>query len=263
MVRPAKTTPRPPATGLAVPGCYAAGLLDCGGRLSEEHYFSKVLMKAFARADSATSIRILRPGRHDRQVPPAAGLHEPVLCQRHNSALNDLDTMSARLFCGMREGLKLIPAYSCRAINGASLERWMLKVLCGSIAAEGKPVPLSWVRKLFAHEDIVAPCGLYMHVDLTKRHFESFGIELGAFRNNDGISGSVVRFDALRFTLDMAGQGRTVRPNEVGAARLLRPLGIWFEQGGLVRFYVLFDWGAAPASPDSLVVNVLDVGPPT
>jgi hypothetical protein len=121
------------------------------------------------------------------------------------------------------EGIKLVPGYPCRAVNGASLERWILKILCGSLAAEGEPVPLSWVLKLFAHDDILAPCGLYMHVYLTRRHFAPFGIELGVFRNDEGVSGAVVRLDALSFTLDMVGQGRTVRPNEVGAARLLRP----------------------------------------
>jgi hypothetical protein len=237
-------------------------LADCGGSLSEEHYFSKALTRAFVRADGASTIRLLRPGKPERNVPPEQAFHAPILCQRHNSALTGLDRTSACLFDGIREGVKLIPAYPCRAVNGTNLERWMLKVICGVLADEQKPMPLQWLRWLFGYEDIAAPLGLHMHADISKPMTGQIGIiQFGLFRNAGGISGAVLTLDAVSFTLDLEGKGLTVQPSEVGSIRMLRPLGIWFDQAGATRFYLAFDWGAAHVTDDSLAIDVLDVGP--
>jgi hypothetical protein len=259
-VRTPATVPLPPVTGHRVEGCYASALGDCGGPLTKEHYFSKALLRAFTRAEGSPTVRLLRPGRPDRNVHPEKALHEPILCKRHNSALSPLDTTAERLFEGVREGVKLVPRFPCRAVNGSAFERWMLKAACGFLVAERGAAPLEWLRTLFGETEIDPPCGLYMHLDITRPlHGEVGKLQFGLFRDRAGVSGAVATFDAVTFTLDLRGNGRTVRPSEVGSLRMLRPLGIWFDRGGFTRFYLAFDWGASKSAEDSVVFNVLDV----
>ena len=257
-VRPARTTPRPPRTRYAVPGCYAGTLNDCGGPLTDEHYFSKTLMKALARASSSRTILFLRPGRPARNTVPEAAMHGRILCRRHNNVLTDLDRGAALLFESMQQAVKLFPDYPCRLCHGANLELWLLKAACGVLADGQDVVPDQWVRWLFGVDAIQHPRGLYMHADFTRTFTpRENGLEFGMFRNSDGWSGIVARFPMMSFTLDVSGQQRTVLPDEVNAARLHRPLGAWFDQGGATRFYLAFDWGTTPATQTSIVFTVL------
>ena len=97
-----------------------------------------------------------------------------------------------------------------------------------------------------------------MHVHAAKRLVvdQLPFLEFGIFRDSEGVSGATVTLDTATFTLDLRAQHRAVRPTEVGSTRIFRPLGLWFDQAGNTRFYLLFDWGNVDTAQTSVVVEL-------
>ncbi|MRG91673.1 hypothetical protein [Polyangium spumosum] len=254
----AKTTPKLPQTGYSHPKCYALALEDCDRKISREHYFSKGLVRAYALSRSASdTIRVMRPNKPDMELPSEQALQSNILCRRHNSALSVLDASAERLFRAIHEGTKVVPAYNCRVIAGKNLELWILKVLCGSFAADGIKVPVDWLRLLFGYTDLAAPSGLYMQVPVNKTIESAWSVSLGAYQDDRGTSGAEVSLCGVRFILDLRGERRAHRKSDIGSMKLYRPRGIWFDHSGATTFYLWLDWGVAPAAYESVVLDVL------
>ncbi len=141
------------------PGCYAGSLGDCAGGLSREHYFSDAILKLFGDVDMKVS-GLPWQEEGDQKILRAASLVSNVLCQEHNQRLSPLDQEAEQFFntvykC-IRGGIQgLIPIDGLRfEFDGRLLERWMLKVICGAIAAgnyrgHSRVVPASWVDVLY------------------------------------------------------------------------------------------------------------------
>ena len=164
------TTPPGLVTGISLPKCYAHMDSNCRPPISREHAFTKSILKRWG----ATSItRTLRSG-HTRDIPVrTAGTK--VLCQRHNSALSALDNVGDRFVGAMK--MQWIHARSNETqdhhflFSGYDVERWMLKVLCGSVhqqkASRLRPstvwqVPPAWSAILFQGRQFPPRAGLYV-----------------------------------------------------------------------------------------------------
>jgi hypothetical protein len=96
----------------------------------------------------------------EQKILRAASLVSNVLCQKHNQRLSPLDKEAEDFFNTIykctRGGIQgLIPIDDLHfEFNGRLLERWMLKVICGAIAAgnyrgNSRVVPSSWVDVLY------------------------------------------------------------------------------------------------------------------
>jgi hypothetical protein len=141
------------------PGCYAGSLADCAGGLSREHYFSDAILRLFGDVDMKVSgMPWQKEG--EQKILRAASLVSNVLCQKHNQRLSPLDKEAEDFFNTIykctRGGIQgLIPIDDLHfEFNGRLLERWMLKVICGAIAAgnyrgNSRVVPSSWVDVLY------------------------------------------------------------------------------------------------------------------
>lgn len=103
------------------------------------------------------------------------GFSAKVLCERHNSALSKLDQVGGRFVGALTRALERriegVATDFHRLFNGANVQRWMLKVLCGLNAAgrvsrdrHRTPwhLPLRWLDVLLGDAAFSRGTGLYL-----------------------------------------------------------------------------------------------------
>jgi len=130
-------------TGESLAGCFASASHDCTSKLSLEHWISHDVLRSYS-VDGRLYISGV-PWLGGQQVwLPTKRLGANVLCTRHNAALSRLDAMAGQMFrvlhgyqtaqakpdSSARQGDSLVAVFA-----GPDLERWLLKVLWGGVAA--------------------------------------------------------------------------------------------------------------------------------
>jgi hypothetical protein len=156
------------------PKCYAGEVGGCSTKLSREHFISESLLEIL-EADGGqlhvTNFPWLREG--ERKYVGAANLTAKVLCENHNSAFSPYDAIGTQFLATVlqvghpkRDGGSRVRAL----FNGADVERWLLKVLCGVVAMEAKPspwrAPNGWVDALLKREGDRLPPGMGLWLNL-------------------------------------------------------------------------------------------------
>jgi hypothetical protein len=133
------TRPPTPSTGYSHPRCYAGDLSDCSYTITREHYFSRNILSTMG--SGRVSGFAWQSG--ETKELDFASLTSKILCDRHNSALSPLDAEAGELFMALGEIDAALadaaPAAPSKdySLNGADLERWLLKVLVGICHAKG------------------------------------------------------------------------------------------------------------------------------
>lgn len=167
----ASTFPPGSKTGYSRQGCYAAFFNDCGSKLSKEHYLSESILKILNQKERG-GLRVgglpWQEGDISQPISPKS-LTARILCERHNSALSNLDSMAVRLFRTFDNIAGNTENKLC-LFNGHDIERWLLKVLCGMFVSNnlnpGRPVqkdiPLQWIEVLFQARGFDSGQGLYV-----------------------------------------------------------------------------------------------------
>lgn len=160
------TRPKAPRTGVAVEGCYAGALLDCGGELTGEHYASKNVLKQLGKA---FTIKGPPWAPSDTKVSPES-LTAHVLCKRHNNALSGLDEVAGKFYPLMLSTIQG-KRVGVHEFDGEDLERWAIKLMLG-VAVSGNTtypgltrlrpdqIPLEYLRVLFGECEMADGCGL-------------------------------------------------------------------------------------------------------
>lgn len=252
------TVPSDPVTGRAHPGCYARSLNDCCPTISGEHIVSHSILKVMgSRSDGVIEIGGSYPFLNGTTRELRAGSFKAnVLCRRHNSALTGIDTVG--------EWLIGRPNLPVRIFNGPAVERWMLKVLLGNVAAgtwalrdgekPSKEVPSDWVRVLFGRDTFQAGAGLFVTgneggtvntPDIWLR-LESYGI----WNKDDGLlSGILIRTDIHAFVLSIEPQGKFPVLDGTWFHRPTRL--VYSKKAGAVLRDMYFDWG--PGVPHTVL----------
>lgn len=234
--RPSGTTPPRPRTGRHEPGCYAACLNDCGGKLSREHYFSRSLLEAIGEF----IVSGFTWAKEEKRVGINA-LTSKVLCERHNNALSTIDPVAERLFTGIRRidaafggkvDLEEVP--DLVIVNGPDLQRWMLKALCGLVASgastrdEGGQatwrLPDQLVQVLFGHFDWPGRWDLYVRAEPGTQVWsnQAVGFQLLAARDTEAVLGMTMNVGGIEARLLLG------HPGDV-AGLLQRPSALVFE----------------------------------
>jgi hypothetical protein len=160
------------------PRCYASALGDCQGKVNREHYVSRSVLEQIGDGKSVTVRNLPFQNKDVSKEIGIASLTAKVLCERHNSALSELDITGARMFEAMEAftgatGQPLGPAATIR-IDGEAFERWLLKLFCGGLFSgciripefgprDRKPPPTELTRVLFGKEKLLPYKGLYLH----------------------------------------------------------------------------------------------------
>lgn len=165
------------STGKGRLRCYAAELGGCSAKLAREHFLSDNILQDFSK-DARLSIRGFPHGPvgSSRGVS-ASSMVAKVLCETHNSRLSPLDSEGGNFllsFYHLHEGLigRIFPADVCREFDGALVERWMLKAMCGLVASGQTGIghqrfpkaspPIELLRMLFG--EVPLPEGHGLHV---------------------------------------------------------------------------------------------------
>lgn len=137
-------------TGYMHPKCYAAASRDCSEKISQEHWLSADVLRGMTNGKTITVLGMPWQKGSTHQLPVSA-LAANILCQRHNSALSPLDVSASsafRVLWHFQEDQRRVPdphGAEFALVNGDELERWLLKLLWGAVAAgalshEGNPV---------------------------------------------------------------------------------------------------------------------------
>src|SRR6202023_3489206 len=138
--------------------CYAAQLGDCGGKIELEHGIPLSVQRILG---PATNGGFAWQKGKTRLMSVGAYAKKRVLCARHHDELDGLDGIAARFFQNLMpvsNELHVVSGDRGRVddltptIDGRGLERWLLKTVCGMVAASAFDrgiVEREWLEALF------------------------------------------------------------------------------------------------------------------
>jgi hypothetical protein len=124
-------------------------LRDCNGRLEREHFIPVSVQELLG---PATLRGLAWQNGNKHQLPPRAYAHGRVICAKHHDELDGLDAVARDYFKnlmlaavgGFRAGEVGRAADITSPIDGRSLERWCLKMICGALATENVVIPMGF-----------------------------------------------------------------------------------------------------------------------
>ena len=197
-------------TSLIVNPCYAASLGGCDKKRSGEHYVSETLLRAIGDQIRVQGLPwCLTP----RELPVQA-LTANVLCSRHNSLLSPLDDEAGRFFETLYRLHSGELGDFCK-FDGAKIEQWMLKVLCGIVAAgvtvygrmtRGLP-PIEVVGAVFGKTSLADGDGLRF-IDTSQFGIHPLEVQIEAGLGTAAITGIAVSFAGVPFRVGIPGSSR-------------------------------------------------------
>jgi hypothetical protein len=237
----------------AHPKCYARCLGNCSPKISGEHYFTHAVLRRLAVDPRGVYLKGA-PWQPDGMWIPPDNLTAAVLCGRHNSQLSPLDDFAASL------DDELVRIHQAAAgdhvvstvirFYGPNLERWLMKSLCGFVAARpsvflrsdaSPPVPDTWVRYLFGDGDLVAPAGLHLSPKAGEsRDVDPNGVTFTSLHARGEVSGLMLDMRILRFTfISIPWQGTIRGVLDESSVRRPRRVSIRSHRTG---WCLDFDW---------------------
>lgn len=247
-MKASSTRPSGSPTGYSHPSCYAKELSDCSTGISREHYISKGLLVEMGGKPQIAGFSF-QPQDTIRRVGVET-LTSRILCERHNSCLSPLDSEATRCLGSLRafdadlqDGRT--PSNDDVTINGADLERWMLKVLVGMthakiLASSGTRPNAPVIRILFGYERWPNGWGLYV---LARREISHAfaGIEIVTRTLGDDIWAADFDIAGFPFMLTLG------TPDGGGREHLYRPAGLILSRTDHeVQKKLTFGWPRRP-----------------
>lgn len=190
-------------TTTANSSCYLSSMSNCSAKLTKEHFISRnILEKLTHDTLKFENAGHFFGGKNFVEIG-IDGFSSKVLCDNHNSALSPLDNAAGLAFERIEELTKdMVTTHvkgfrlnSFHVASGIDIERWMIKVFCGLVAAgkirnaSGRAVqfgslPNDLLNALIGSTILGAPLGLYMHT-FTGQTRKS-GLSFGTIKLTDG-----------------------------------------------------------------------------
>jgi len=136
--------------------CFLSGFGRCDGKITGEHYISRTLLEAISNNGTVQIGGLPWQESGILEKRGIGALVSNVLCESHNSGLSDLDSAAGKLFRDLNTADKdwgKLPTET--DYDGALVERWFLKVMCGLGAGpklNDGLVPNEWKRALVENE---------------------------------------------------------------------------------------------------------------
>lgn len=209
----AKTLPAQSRTGFAHPGCYGSPLLDCSRKITGEHYVSRAIQERIA-VDGRVQVSGLPWLKAPTHALSPQALQSKILCERHNGSLSPLDALALQFFCRVESWWTNAQGTPTREFfPGLDLERWMLKLLAGWIAAGNAGpeinIPKDWLHVLWSERGALEPPnGLYFAFSGEPTPvLHGFNVRVLSEAPTNLAYGALVETQGLRFLL-FAGDGR-------------------------------------------------------
>ena len=175
----------------------------CTSKMSREHFISRNILEKLTKDDKLKfeNAGHFFGGKSHVEIG-IDGFASKVLCDNHNSALSPLDTTAGAAFQRIEElTTDMIRAdkgnnlNSFHVVSGIDIERWMIKVFCGLVAA-GKirsasgrieqlcSLPHELLEALMGATALQSPLGLYMHTFTGQ--IRKSGLSFGTLKLTDG-----------------------------------------------------------------------------
>lgn len=228
--------------------CFLDGHGNCGGKISGEHYISETVLQAIG---SNGQVQIGGLPWQPQQTLQSFGIRSlvsNVLCETHNSGLSDLDSAAGIFFRAVDAADKrpaTLPGIT--TVDGALVERWFLKVLCGLAAGGGfnnGTIPDEWGKAL-SGEPWPDRWGLYVPTPVGPQVLATeFYLETLVNPDTKELKAAKFRVAGVHFTV-LVGW-----PDEPAAWGTYRPRGLIFRQERCEK-RVEFTW---PFDADQTVV---------
>lgn len=164
--------------GYSHPRCYAGIRADCSPGLSSEHFLSRALLRRIEPATGGIYVRGFPWQKKTVEQVGISSLAANVLCKRHNSQLSGLDGEALRLVDLIERWHSREPGVFAGTVCGEKIERYLLKVLCGALAARSacaqgariiSGIPDRWTDLLFGDSPFPAGWGLYLNAHVGDR----------------------------------------------------------------------------------------------
>lgn len=212
----ASTIPPGSKTELSREGCYAALTKDCGAKLTREHFISENILNILNQ-ENRGGLRVGGlPWQKEEDLRPISpnAIAARVLCDRHNSALSKLDSVAERFFRAFDNIAGNAENKLC-LFNGHDIERWLLKVLCGTFASNNlnpgctvqSEIPAQWVEGLFGIRGFESGQGLYVCCSKGAIFNGQMGVALRPFGHGNRITGIVFWVCGFELILNMEPSG--------------------------------------------------------
>lgn len=184
--------------------CYLSSYGDCSSKITREHFISRNILERITTDKLTIENAGHIFGGKNRVKIGIDAFAAKVLCDVHNPALSSLDTAAGVAFSTIEALTKDIakiadPTAAIRSFHissGIDIERWLIKVYCGLVAAEKirsssgrilqrSVLPSYLFDALLGISSLPTPLGLYQHtfVGQTRR---LGGISIGTIQLTEG-----------------------------------------------------------------------------
>ena len=189
-------------TTFANPSCYLSCMSNCTEKISREHFISKSILEKLTKDKLKFENAGHFFGGKSQVEIGIDGFASKVLCDNHNSVLSPLDAAADAAFQRIEELAKdMVRAdkgYSLNSfhvVSGIDMERWMIKVFCGLVAAgkirsasgrivQPSSLPHELLEALMGATLLEPPIGLYMHSYVGQ--IRKSGLSFGTIKLTDG-----------------------------------------------------------------------------
>ena len=187
--------------------CYLSPTGNCGTKITREHFISRNILERITTSTLKFENAAHFFGGKSTVEIAITAFSAKVLCDVHNSALSPLDTEAGSAFSKIEDLYRDIKRIgeakrvfkSFYLSSGIDIERWMVKVYCGLVAAgkirgiRGKVVqrdalPPCLFDSLMGKSMLDSPLGLYMHSFVGQTR-TSGGFTFGTIQLTDGSDG--------------------------------------------------------------------------
>lgn len=247
-------------TGVINHRCYLSSLENCSKKITKEHFISRnILEKITSSTLKIENSAHFFGGRHLTEIGIDA-FSSKVLCDAHNSALTDLDAAAGLAFSRIemlakdagRGATSASPVRSFHIVSGIDMERWLIKVYCGLVAAKkirgqsgtvirNDPSEPYLLQALMGNGSLCPPLGIHMHC-FPGQQLRATSISFSTIMLTDGsdeVGGLILSLGMMSLVLITSpkfGQGFT-EPNWFRHQTLS-----WNARQGRSRFQFLFTY---------------------
>lgn len=215
--------------------CYLSGYgRECSNKISKEHFISRNILE-FISHDGGSHIGGM-PWQPPRTLQ-SLGINSLVqknLCESHNNNLTELDRNMGNLFrrihCINKRALLIKPN---ALFKGSTIERWLLKVLCGLHHKKVGSIALN----LLLNEDGLWPDGWGLYMPINSTVVTAKEVSWGPLHHpvTQEVVGGNFTVCGIPFTLLL------YRPDDPQAYGKYRPRGLIFNEGFFER-RIEFGW---------------------
>ena len=204
-------------TGLAHKRCYLSSFGNCGTKMTREHFISRNILEKITSSTLKFENSAHFFGGKETVEIGVDGFSSKVLCDHHNSALSTLDAAAGLAFSRMealtadvlRSATSKEAVRSLYVVSGVDIERWLLKIYCGLVAAkkirtqsgailQTDPLQAYLLQSLMGNASLCAPLGLHTHA-FSGQQLQTGQISFSTIKLTDGSD----EVGGLMFSLDL------------------------------------------------------------